>query len=163
MYTHVYIDGGKGGARGLKPPLRIISHRNYLSWSGAENRDKDRDTLIEQSLYNKVVGHCRCVASYVYLKDFYVVYQLEMVVGEVESSCQLVITFFFFFFLVSIPNYRNKSGSAQPPLISTTSSAAACIPVYTHVYLCTPVYTQVYINQCLWLPMSIPCNPLSIM
>ena len=44
------IGGGKGGARGLKPPLRMISHRNYLSWSGAENRDKDRDTLIEQSL-----------------------------------------------------------------------------------------------------------------
>ena len=40
----------KGGARELKPPLRMISHRNYLSWSGAENRDKDRDTLIEQSL-----------------------------------------------------------------------------------------------------------------
>ena len=34
------IGGGKGGARGLKPPLRMISHRNYLSWSGAENRDK---------------------------------------------------------------------------------------------------------------------------
>ena len=46
----VTIGGGKGGARGLKPPLRMISHRNYLSWSGAENRDKDRDTLIEQSL-----------------------------------------------------------------------------------------------------------------
>ena len=44
------IGGGKGGARGLKPPLRMISHRNYLSWSGAENRDKDQDTLIEQSL-----------------------------------------------------------------------------------------------------------------
>ena len=54
------IGGGKGGARGLKPhlgllrgdlaPLRMISHRNYLSWNGAENRDKDRDTLIEQSL-----------------------------------------------------------------------------------------------------------------
>ena len=44
------IGGGKGGARGLKPPLRMISHRNYLSWSGAENLDKDRDTLIEQSL-----------------------------------------------------------------------------------------------------------------
>ena len=48
------IGGGKGGARGLKPPLdllrRMILHRNYLSWSGGENRDKDRDTLIEQSL-----------------------------------------------------------------------------------------------------------------
>ena len=45
------IGGGKGGgARGLKPPLRMISHRNNLSWSGVENRDKDRDTLIEQSL-----------------------------------------------------------------------------------------------------------------
>ena len=33
--------------------------------------------------------------------DFYVVYQLEMVAGEVESSCELVVTFFFFFFLVS--------------------------------------------------------------
>ena len=56
-------------------------------------------------------------------KDFYVVYQLEMVAGKVESSCQLVVTFFFFFGL-TLPNYRNKSGSAQPPLISTTSSAA---------------------------------------
>ena len=52
------IGGGKGGgARGLKPPpppppprsAEVISHRNYLSWSGAENRDKNRDTLIEQS------------------------------------------------------------------------------------------------------------------
>ena len=34
-------------------------------------------------------------------KDFYVVYQLEMVAGEVKSSCQLVDFFFFFFFLVS--------------------------------------------------------------
>ena len=51
------IGGGKGRARGLKPPLgllrgglaplRMISHRNYPSWSGAENRDKDRDTPIE--------------------------------------------------------------------------------------------------------------------
>ena len=65
-------------------------------------------------------------------KDFYVVYQLEMVAGEVESSCELVVTFFFFFFFfffsfffgLTLPNYRNKSGSAQPPLISTTSSAA---------------------------------------
>ena len=51
------IGGGRGGGGlgGLAPPpppppLRMISHRNYLSWSGAENRDKDRDTLIEQSL-----------------------------------------------------------------------------------------------------------------
>ena len=28
-------------------------------------------------------------------KDFYVVYQLEMVASEVESSCQLVVTSFF--------------------------------------------------------------------
>ena len=52
-------------------------------------------------------------------KDFYVVYQLEMVAGEVESSCELVVTFFFFFFFfgLTLPNYRNKSGSAQrsPP------------------------------------------------
>ena len=59
-------------------------------------------------------------------KDFYVVYQLEMVAGEVESSCQLVVTFFFFFFFfgLTVPKYRNKSGSAQSPLISTTCSAA---------------------------------------
>ena len=44
-----------------------------------------------------------------------------MVAGEVESFCQLVVTFFFG---LTLPNYRNKSGSAQPPLISTTSSAA---------------------------------------
>ena len=62
-------------------------------------------------------------------KDFYVVYQLEMVAGEVESSCQSVVTFFFFFFGLTLPNYRNKSGSAQPPLISTTCSAAAYILV----------------------------------
>ena len=50
-----------------------------------------------------------------------------MVAGEVESSCQLVVTFFFFFFFgLTLPNYRNKSGLAQPPLISTTSSAAGC-------------------------------------
>ena len=52
-----------------------------------------------------------------------------MVADEVESSCQLVATFFFFFFFfgLTLPNYRNKSGSAQPPLISTTSSAAVHI------------------------------------
>ena len=47
-----------------------------------------------------------------------------MVAGEVDSSCQLVVTFFFFFFGLTLPNYINKSGSAQPPLISTTCSAA---------------------------------------
>ena len=48
----INIGGGKGGGLGAEapPPLRMISHQNYLSWSGAENRDKDRDTLIEQSL-----------------------------------------------------------------------------------------------------------------
>ena len=56
-----------------------------------------------------------------------------MVVGEVESSCQLVAIFFLFFYFfnlfiylffgLTLPNYRNKSGSAQPPLILTTSSA----------------------------------------
>ena len=42
-----------------------------------------------------------------------------MVAGEVESSCQLVATFFFFFFFfffgLTLPNYRNKPESAQPP------------------------------------------------
>ena len=47
LWTVYSIGGGKGEARGLNPPLRMISHRNYLSWSGAENRDKDRDTLIK--------------------------------------------------------------------------------------------------------------------
>ena len=51
-----------------------------------------------------------------------------MVASEAKSSCQLVVTFFFFFFFgLTLPNYRNKSGSAQPPLISTTSSAAAVL------------------------------------
>ena len=48
MDSMYIIGGGKGG--GGLAPLRMISHRNHLSWSGAENRDKDRDTLIEQSL-----------------------------------------------------------------------------------------------------------------
>ena len=39
-----------------------------------------------------------------------------MVAGEVESSYQLVVTFFFFFFSgLTLPNYRNKSGSLLPP------------------------------------------------
>ena len=37
------------------------------------------------------------------MKGFYVVYQLEMVAGEVESSCELVVTFFFFFFFLVSP------------------------------------------------------------
>ena len=41
------IGGRKGGD---DSPLRMISRRNYPSWSGAEKRDKDQDTLIEQSL-----------------------------------------------------------------------------------------------------------------
>ena len=41
---------GGGGARGLKPsPLGMISCRNYPSWSGAENCEKDQYTLIERS------------------------------------------------------------------------------------------------------------------
>ena len=60
---HFSIGDGKGGgarlphsAEGGLAPLRMISCRNYPSWSGAENRDKDRytpvecsNTLIEQS------------------------------------------------------------------------------------------------------------------
>ena len=47
-------------------------------------------------------------------KDFYVVYQLEMVAGEVESSaCQLVATFFFFFFLV-LPYQTIEISLGQP-------------------------------------------------
>ena len=62
-----------------------------------------------------------------------------MVAGEVESSCQLIVTFFFFFFGLTLPNYRNKCGSAQPPLISTTCSPSAyqcpslCL---IHLHLC---------------------------
>ena len=49
-----------------------------------------------------------------------------MVAGEVESSCQLVVTFFFFFFLVSpYQTIEISLGQPSPPLISTTSSAAA--------------------------------------
>ena len=46
-----------------------------------------------------------------------------------SAGCDL-----FFFFGLTLPNYRNKSRSAQrspppppPPLISTTSSAAVCV------------------------------------
>ena len=46
-------------------------------------------------------------------KDFYVVYQLKMVAGEVESSCQLVVTFFFFFFLV-LPYQTIEISLGQP-------------------------------------------------
>ena len=59
-----------------------------------------------------------------------------MVAGEVESSSQLVATFFFFFFGLTLPNYRNKSESAQPPLISTTSSAAGHRPSKGTVCVC---------------------------
>ena len=36
-----------------------------------------------------------------------------MVAGEVESSCQLVVTFFFGGGGLTLPNYRNKSGSGS--------------------------------------------------
>ena len=49
-------------------------------------------------------------------KDFYVVYQLEMVAGEVESSFQLVVTFFFSFFLVSpYQTIEISLGQPSPP------------------------------------------------
>ena len=59
-------------------------------------------------------------------KDFYVVYQLEMVAGEVESSCELVVTFFFLFLVSPYQTIEISLGqlSGAPPLISTTSSAA---------------------------------------
>ena len=47
-------------------------------------------------------------------KDFYVVYQLEMVAGEVESSCQLVATFFFFFFFLVSPYQTIEISLGQP-------------------------------------------------
>ena len=58
-----------------------------------------------------------------------------MVAGEVESSCELVVTFFFFFFCLTLPNYRNKSGSAQrsppsyqllPPPLTATMTPLHC-------------------------------------
>ena len=59
-------------------------------------------------------------------KDFYVVYQLEMVAGEVESSCELVVTFFFFFLVSPYQTIERSLGQlSEAPLISTTSSAAA--------------------------------------
>ena len=93
-------------------------------------------------------------------KDFYVVYQLEMVAGEVESSCELVVTFFFlfyfffyfflflfiyFFFGLTLPNYRNKSGSAQrsPPHINYF--LRRCSIAYRN--LCT--MTATYFNLCM--------------
>ena len=47
-------------------------------------------------------------------KDVYVVYQLEMVAGEVESSCQLVVTFFFFFFFLVSPYQTIEISLGQP-------------------------------------------------
>ena len=48
-------------------------------------------------------------------KDFYVVYQLEMVAGEVESSCQLVVTFFFFFLVSPYQTIEISLGQPSPP------------------------------------------------
>ena len=48
-------------------------------------------------------------------KDFYVVYQLEMVAGEVESSCQLVVTFFFFFLVSPYQTVEISLGQPSPP------------------------------------------------
>ena len=72
-------------------------------------------------------------------KDFYVVYQLEMVAGEVENSCQLVVTFFFFFcFGLTLPNYRNKSGSAQrsPPSYQLLPPPLVINIFYTCIDMC---------------------------
>ena len=51
--------------------------------------------------------------------DFYVVYQLEMVAGEVGSSCQLVVTFFFFFLVSPYQTTEISLGqlSGAPPHI----------------------------------------------
>ena len=57
-------------------------------------------------------------------KDFYVVYQLKMVADEVESSCELVVTFFFFFLVSPYQTIEISLGQPSPPLISTTCSAA---------------------------------------
>ena len=47
---HIAIGGGKeGGGQGVEAPLRVISQRNYPSWSGAENCDKGQYTVIERS------------------------------------------------------------------------------------------------------------------
>ena len=48
-------------------------------------------------------------------KDFYVVYQLEMVAGEVENSCQLVVAFFFFFFFFLVSPYQTIEISLGQP------------------------------------------------
>ena len=65
-----------------------------------------------------------------------------MVASEVKSSCQLVATFFFFFFFFLVSPYQTieiyKSGSAQPPLISTTSSAAGHKGNSCHLYRFLP-------------------------
>ena len=53
-------------------------------------------------------------------KDFYVVYQLEMVAGEVESSCELVVTFFFFFLVSPYQTIEISLGqlNGAPPHIN---------------------------------------------
>ena len=82
-------------------------------------------------------------------KDFYVVYQLEMVAGEVESSCQLVVTFFFFFGL-TLPNYRNKSGSAQPPsyqLLPPPLTSTALTPVKSYNKMINSLYSGTILLQ----------------
>ena len=57
-------------------------------------------TLIKQSVCSELC------------KDFYVVYQLQCVAGEVESYGQLVVTFFFF---VSPYQTRDNVVSASFP------------------------------------------------
>ena len=42
--VHVYVHRRRKGGLG---DLRMVPRRSYSSWSGAENRDKDRDTLIK--------------------------------------------------------------------------------------------------------------------
>ena len=53
-------------------------------------------------------------------KDVYVVYQLEMVAGEVESSCQVVVTFLVFFLVSPYQTIEISLGQPSqllPPLL----------------------------------------------
>ena len=74
-------------------------------------------------------------------KDFYVVYQLEMVAGEVESSCQLVVTFFFFFFFFFLVSpYQTieiSLGQPSPPsyqLLPPPLAATKYHVILRHLY-----------------------------
>ena len=91
-------------------------------------------------------------------KDFYVVYQLEMVADEVESSCQLVVTFFFLVspyqtIEISLGQPSPPSYQLLPPPLIVLKVSCSVLPSLVVSYLLIQVMKSLQL-----LSIFIPLN-----